>query len=173
MLNPKAVRVKNQLNKVKKGESSTEGFPKTDYTKSFNEFIGIDKLTSNTTQTSKKKEANTSSAAFQYKAPFQNYTPIGVDDESYITPEQQAENKVLADIDAYKKRNLAKGIAIEYTPEQIKNKIKIQLQLDSDDRAYEYRAKAIALTDDEEAQIDSEYKYEINESFSKINDEKD
>lgn len=158
MLNPKAVRVKNQLNKVKKGESSTEGFPKTDYTKSFNEFAGIDKLTSNTTQTSKKKETNTSSTAFQYRSPFQNYAPIGVDDESYITPEQQAENKVLADIDTYKKRNLAKGIAIEYTPEQIKNKIKIQLQLDSDDRAYEYRAKAIALTDDEEAQIDSEYK---------------
>ncbi len=44
MLNPKAIRVKSKLANSKKGKSSTEGFPETDYTGDVNKVLGIDKL---------------------------------------------------------------------------------------------------------------------------------
>jgi len=165
MLNPKAIRVKSKLANSKKGKSSTEGFPETDYTGDVNKVLGIDKLVESKPE-QHKKAASSQKPALKYTNPLNDYAPIGEAEESYITPEQQAENKVLSDIEVYKKRNLQKGIVIEYTPEQIKNKVNIQLQLDSDDRAYESRAKAIALTPDEEEEIDSEYKSIKEQSFA-------
>ena len=79
MLNPKAVRVKNQLNKVKKGESSTEGFPKTDYTKGFNEFIGIDKLANNDSQVKAK-----SGKSRQGKGPIEYKNPLGKYESPFV-----------------------------------------------------------------------------------------
>lgn len=164
MLNPKAIRTKGQLNKVKKGGSSEGGFPKTDYTQGFNEFIGIDKLTDNTQNN--KQVAPVAKKDKLYKSPLDTYVPIGENIDTYITPEKQAEEKVLADIEVYKARNLKKGIVIDYTPEQIKEKIKIQLQNDSDDRAYESRVNAISLNDDELAAIDDEYESIKNTGFA-------
>jgi hypothetical protein len=165
MLNPKAIRVKSQLANSKKGKSSTGGFPETDFAGDVNKVLGIDKLVESKPE-QPKKVASSQKPALKYTDPLNDYVPIGEAEESYITPEQQAENKVLSDIEVYKKRNLQNGIVIEYTPEQIKNKVKIQLQSDSDDRAYESRAKAIALTTDEEEEIDSEYKSIKEQSFA-------